>query len=399
MFIECDLSKYNNITLNDIYNGQISDEELKKHGLEKKYWTTNNKPFMFIKYIKECLNLENINSLGLFRSVIIYDSKIKVFSPPKSVHINIFAHTFPANECVAEEFVEGTMINLFFDDSKKDWEISTKNSVGAKVKFFQEQEYFRTLFEDICREKNINFSNLPKDNCYSFVMQHPNNRFVIPVTNKRLCLIGVYNINNYYIKELDKKDFVSLINGVDIPYSLSFDNYEQLFESYASMNTHYTIMGIIIKHNSGIRSKMRNPNYENLKILRGNTPKLQYQYLSLRKNQNVKNFLTYFPENKNKFTNYRNQIHTFTKNLHGYYIKCFINKEFTLKECPYEFKTHLHSLHKKYIDNKEKGFIVTKNVVIEYVNTLHPAQLMHSLNYKLYGHVKEKMEKMEIACS
>jgi len=39
------------------------------------------------------------------------------------------------------------------------------------------------------------------------------------------------------------------------------------------METHYTIMGIIIKHNSGIRSKMRNPNYENLKILRGNTPK------------------------------------------------------------------------------------------------------------------------------
>ena len=29
---------------------------------------------------------------------------------------------------------------------------------------------------------------------------------------------------------------------------------------------------------------------------------------------------------------------------------------------------HLHALHKQYIDNKEKGFIVTKNIVIESLN-------------------------------
>lgn len=392
MFIECDLSKYNEILLKDIYNNKINDEELRKYGLERKIWSTNDKYFMFIKYIKEYLNIQNINSLGLFRSVILYDEKIKVFSPPKSVNINIFASTFSPSECIAEEFIEGTMINLFFDVSKNDWEISTKNSIGGRVKFFQEQENFRTLFEDICKEKHINFTNLPKENCYSFVIQHPNNRFVIPVVEKKLYLISVYNINEYYIKELNKNDFIHLINGINIPQNYNFQNYEELFNNYASMNTPYTIMGISIKHNSGIRSKMRNPNYENLKILRGNTPKLQYQYLSLRKDQNVKNFLTYFPENKSKFTSYRNQIHNFTKNLHNYYIKCFIKKEISLKECPFELKTHIYSLHKKYLDNREKNFIITKNVVIEYINQLHPAQLMHSINYNLYSHVKEKME-------
>ena len=94
MFIECDLSKYYDLSLEDIYNNKINDEDLKKYGLEKKFWTTNDKPFVFIKYNKEYLNLENINSLGLFRSVILYNGKIKVFSPPKSVNINIFANTF-----------------------------------------------------------------------------------------------------------------------------------------------------------------------------------------------------------------------------------------------------------------------------------------------------------------
>lgn len=396
MFIECDLSKYNGISLEDIYYNRIDENILNNIGINKKIWTTNDKPFLFIKYNKEVINLQNINSLGLFRSVILYDGKLKVFSPPKSVNINVFANSFNSSECVGEEFIEGTMINLFFDESKNDWEIATKSSIGGKVKFFQDQEYFRTLFEDVCKEKNINFSNLPKNNCYSFVMQHPNNKFVIPISNKRLTLISVYNINNFYVKEVNRNDFLQFLNGVDVPYTFPFENYEQLFNSYASMSTDYSIMGVIIKHNTGIRSKLRNPNYENLKILRGNSPKLQYQYLSLRKNQHVKDFLNFFPENKNKFTSYRNQIHTFTKNLHYYYIKCFIKKEVTLKDCPYELKTHLYALHKLYIDNKQNGYIVSKIQVIEYVNNLHPAQLMHSMNYNLYGHVKHKMESMQI---
>ena len=61
MFIECDLSKYYDLSLEDIYNNKINDEDLKKYGLEKKFWTTNDKPFVFIKYNKEYLNLENIN--------------------------------------------------------------------------------------------------------------------------------------------------------------------------------------------------------------------------------------------------------------------------------------------------------------------------------------------------
>ena len=33
------------------------------------------------------------------------------------------------NNCYAEEFIEGTMINLFYDVSVDDWEICTKSNV------------------------------------------------------------------------------------------------------------------------------------------------------------------------------------------------------------------------------------------------------------------------------
>jgi len=60
----------------------------------------------------------------------------------------------------------------------------------------------------------------------------------------------------------------------------------------------------------------------------------------------------------------------------------------------------MYKLHKQYLDNIGSGYIIDYNVVIDYVNNLHPAQLMYSLNYNAYKIIKAKensetMETME----
>ena len=385
MPLECNLTTISNVELADICKPDNID--FSKIGLNKKEWVTteNSKPYVFVKYIKSAVTLDNICSLGLFRSVLLYDGQIKIFSPPKSLKVEIFTSNFKPDECNAEEFVEGTMINLFYDDENTRWEIASKSCVSGNVKYFKDQPTFKELFYEICSVKNLDFSNLPKDNSYSFVLQHPKNRFVIPIVNKRLVLVAVYHIDGYAIKELECADFIKYLNNVELPYKQTFSNYAELETAYCSVNTPYTTMGVMIKHSSGIHTKMRNPNYESLKMLRGNSPKLQYQYLSLRSSRNVENFLTFFPENKDSFEQFRKQVHEFTKNLHKYYVKCFIKKELALKDAPFQFKPHLYNLHQKYLAMIGTGGIITKVVVIEYINTLHPAKLMHSVNYALYG--------------
>ena len=61
------------------------------------------------------------------------------------------------------------------------------------------------------------------------------------------------------------------------------------------MNTSYHIQGVVIKTDDGARYKFRNPNYEHVRHLRGNQPKLQYQYLVLRQSGKVKEYLQYYP--------------------------------------------------------------------------------------------------------
>ena len=60
------------------------------------------------------------------------------------------------NEWYAEEFVEGTMINLFYSEKGKAWEIATKSTVGGNVTFFSPKnpkENIEVRDEDEIEEK------------------------------------------------------------------------------------------------------------------------------------------------------------------------------------------------------------------------------------------------------
>ena len=65
------------------------------------------------------------------------------------------------------------------------------------------------------------------------------------------------------------------------------------------------------------------------------------------------------------------------------YISCFIRKEKPLKEYDFQYKVHMYNIHKKYLTElRESNKIVDKKVIIDYVNSLHPAQQMFVINYK-----------------
>ena len=74
-----------------------------------------------IKYDKQCLNAANYHTLGLWRSVVTDGNRVLSFAPPKSLPITMFEEGLECYEyCLVEEFVEGTMMNLFNVDGE--WE-------------------------------------------------------------------------------------------------------------------------------------------------------------------------------------------------------------------------------------------------------------------------------------
>jgi len=384
---------------NDLINNIDNTNILKLNKVECK--TSNNTPYKIVRYDKNFLAVDLFRSYGLCRSVILNNNNIVVgFAPPKSIPSDLFIKSYTEDTygIVAEEFVEGTMINVFWDWSiglTGGWEISTRNTIGATSSFYKgtTSKTFRDMFLEAAKENNLVLENLLKSHCYSFVLQHPENRIVVPFKIPQLYLVAVYEIINdtncVYVNVQNRSEykeyFKSFNNSVKFPQEYTFNKYSELIEKYGSMNTSYDVVGVVLHNNlTGERAKIRNPVYEQVRNLRGNQPKLQYQYLCLRKEGKVKDFLKFYPENKKEFSGFRDQVHLFTDTLFANYVSCYIKKEKPLIEFSQQYRTHMYNIHQIYLtDLRVNKLFVTNTVVQKYVNLLHPSLLMYCLNFNM----------------
>jgi hypothetical protein len=338
------------------------------------------KDYKIIKYNKEYLNEENVEELGLFRSVVFKNNKLIGFSPPKSLK-----NVEEKEGLVFEEYVEGTMINLVYDG--EEWIITTRSNIGGNNNFYKGSKSFRYMFlEAMNSYDELSFDKLNKEHSYSFVLQHPHNSFVLQLTEPKLYLTSVYKCNEDYTVNIINKEDEEISSIVSKPTVYNVSSLEEAISKYACDSTIHFIQGVIIY--DGIRRyKLRNPNYEVVRKLRGNQPKIQYQYYVLRQSNKVNEFLKHYPTYSKEFSELRNGVHEFTRELHKNYMDCFIFKNDKLKNYDGKYKQHMYRLHKKFIEELVKeGLKVTKNVVIEYVNNLEPAELMFSINYDYHIH-------------
>ena len=361
-------------------NNVVHDEIIVKDDSEEKY---------ILKYNKKCINESNEKELGLYRSVVCAfvggDVQVLSFAPPKSLNKNKFMEDNKLADCIQLNFAEGTMVNVFWDKTADEWNIHTKSCIGARCSWNSDKT-FRFLFLDAMNDEGMEFENLNKEYCYSFVLQHPENKIVVPLTKKKLILTNVYKINNEneIVTITNHDDMVRNFNGNNV-YQDNIERFEfwdELLDHYASDNMEYTQQGIVVLNNDGHRMKIRNRNYERVKHLKGNNPKLQFHYYYLRQRGMVAEFLKYYPEYRALFSQFRNDMHAFTSQLHVNYIHCFIQKQKKLSEYPYQFKPHMYALQEKYINElfPEKKY-VNKQVVIDYINSLPPQRLMYAVNY------------------
>lgn len=374
-----------------------TDISTSKYFTVSEYSTKSNDNYKIVRYNKDILINDLIPSYGLLRSVIINgNNEVVSFAPPKSSLADQFITKYATKteNIIAQEFVEGTMINVFFNPSILTWKIATRNTVNADVSFYKKEngKTFNTMFFEACKENNFDLEMLDKQFCYSFVLQHPENRIVIPFQSPQLYLVEVYKIINdehvivipQNINEIRTSGM--LINtSIRFPEVYEFTTYTELIEKFASANTPYNIMGIVIKNMlTNERTKIRNPIYEEVRHLKGNQTKSQYQYLHLRKEGKLPEYLKYYPESKKEFSECRVNVHIFTNALHHNYLACYVRKEKPLKEYGPQFRTHMFNLHQQFInDLRPNNLFITNTIVQKYVNTLHPSLLMHSLNYNL----------------
>jgi hypothetical protein len=378
------------------------------------------KGYLLYKYIKNQMdknNVDIVNTLGLYRSVVLLDGRIVSFSPPKTMSADVMYDTYlkdteaKLDEHVAsfgeyrvrvEEFMEGTMVNVFHDGTQ--WRIATKSMIDANGKFFNREKSFSDMFYEIIEKMDTSLDVLNPEYIYSFVMQHPENRIVGRIESPRLCLTNVYKVDGFNVRSIDPRTVAHTSAQrpffANMPSMMSFAEMEpEDFVDFRGLNAfiwsltsqnNYENMGLVIyieKYDEEgnktfeVRGKLRNPMYEKVRHIRGNQPKLQYRYCELYLHNHIAEFLTYYPEYTETFRKFEMNILVFISTLYKYYRNCYIRKQKPLKEFEYAYRNHMFQIHQLYKTQLAAKSLKVEHITVEqYIKRLHPSQLMYSLS-------------------
>ncbi len=313
------------------------------------------------------------------RSVILNaDRRIVCFSPPMCEPRSKSQDEFNYSEVkFAEEFVEGTMVNLFYNPSNdvQGWEFATRNMVSPAEKKANEsgvvdKKCFRRMFLEACAAAGLNFDDLSKEYSYSFVLQHPDNTIVAPVKSVALYIIAMYYIDGTTVYEMDRSVVKwSEFSRVYHPARFLTDDLQKVLRVWASNTSLYYYPGVMFRGHEGQRYKFRNPNYESAKNARGTEEKSRFIYLHLKSLGALKKHFQRFPEDELAFFRHQTNFYNYTHNLHQKYLECYVLKKKPLKEYAMEYRKNMFQLHERYkTELKTAGKRVSMTFVIEFMS-------------------------------
>lgn len=402
-----------------------------------------------IKYIKknwDMLDADVREKLGYARSLVLQNEKLIGFSPIKtgSFSMEEFGDEetralMKAHNMYFVEMVEGTMINVCYNGTE--WVVSTRSILGASNKYFKHStKNFKQMFQETIDFLEFSLDELDTSYSYSFVMKHPDNRIINNVETPELYIVGLYKIteNDNEVNDDEVNDDAETTQSFDKYFNGDYcvqniDFYQHYYGTrlvelgikfprrYHSCDKHYyegtfqhddDVMSVCYEYhnveqmpcgvyftNGLVYYKLRDRKYEQYKLLKGNQPKLQFQFLNLWKNDKLHTYMQTFPEHSPKFMEFSEQIGFFGRILYQNYISCFCKKEAHLKSYPFEMRVHMYHLHKMYknviVPNIETTGIrsIQPYHVYEYLKTVPTAKLMYFLNYSHRPEVIERRQK------
>ena len=361
--------------------------------------------FKLVAYNADKVTPDNIHSLGIMRSLLFTnDNRLVCFSPPKTMKSDDFKEKYPdAKQVYTEDCVEGTMINMFWDEQSGKWEFMTRKNVGATNSYYiysksSKQSSFRSMFLESLEQASVKLDNFDKAYSYSFVMQHPSNRIVVHTEYPVLYLVEAYKITsdvgidnplstNYEITVLDKTQISSLIQGnIRVPKRYPFSDYNQHEtqispENNKSWDLNMVKKGFVVRDlKTNVRTKFITENYKMVQELKTNIPDMRFLYLKLRKGNTLSKYLQYFPEHNGIFLHYFHLLSDYTHCLYSLYKECYISKVKPLKEYTNNYRTHMYTIHGIYLNTcKPQNRKITLQEVVKYVNNLDVPLLFDTL--------------------
>lgn len=312
--------------------------------------TKEGDPLVVCRYNREKADLSN-PIVRAFRSVI-WDSlgNRPVFvAPAKSEPLTTAPPTYDQTLLV-EDFVDGVMVNVFMDPRAAKWRLATRSRLDADNKFYEHT--FASLFMSAwltCYPTAPAFENLSPAMSYSFVLQHPANRIVVPVGVPQVWCVEASTINPLgQVMTLPVGGMLPLLS----PRRYAVTDATQFTQLLQHLEVHEGIrsQGLVLRElGTGKRWKARTNAYVMTKKLRGNHSRLEYVWFENMQKGTLDTYLGLYPEEKPAASVAMKNWTRILTEVYEWYVHVYKVRDVAKDTIPAHYKGVLFDLHGEYI--------------------------------------------------
>jgi hypothetical protein len=361
------------------------------------YKLISNTYYQICNYDKDYLCRDESKDVTQYRSVVKShpEGQLLSFSLPRKSTLETVTqniqHIRPP--LFINEFIEGPMIQLFYDHRYSLWEIATKNAVGGHYPLSIEiptatrlkyDSYIRTLF---C--KAFASDSLRTIPCLEYFSKRHSYHFVLNMDIHQLYMVGVYEINSnenraIYVPPTQYTHWKSFQN-TPLYFPTDYDIPDPIDEN--------TLEDFCIEHrlDGAVIHNTRNAShyvYKSRRLTENNATShidsaMFYRFISLKQAHLENPYLEQYPNHKKMFRKFHTLYHNTVTSIYEHYCAFYIRK--TLDSMPSKYKYYIEELHHRYYLSslaKKQRKPITKRLVYEYFATLSPSQQLYACFYE-----------------
>ena len=263
---------------------------------------------------------------------------------------------------VVEELVDGVPIGAFFDQQTGYWRLHTRTVMDAGNRYYSQTKTFANMageagFTDI-------LPRLDTAAGYTFVLQHPENRIVVPIgLPKLVCVqtvriaetgafdllaptvapVGVYAIGSRSSSSSSTWPMGCLHDSIPP----TWDTACKFPETHSHSIPHFR--GYMIKNPAtGQQWKLVDPLYAHVTALRGEGSRLDFRWMTLWSDGFLDKYLFYYPEEADAANALVAQWVAMAVPVFDLYRQVFFERTRTLASVPPKFRSLVSLLHDDY---------------------------------------------------
>lgn len=270
-------------------------------------------------------------------------------------HKDVYRQEKPES-CDIEISIEGTHVKLYYYNNN--WVVGTSRSIDASISHWNNSKSFKELFFECIDYEQFDINSLDKSHCYSFVMQHPENKICNSVSVKYCSMLNDVNP--------ETGEIVRKTTGMKV--DRTFDQVLLEIEEENCKNNY------IVYLPDGKRIKLLNKNFKEKQRILRNDPNMKRVYTRCIQENTVNLVRKHFPNEKEMFDFIDYRFFDVAKEIHRCYMNRYIHK--SEEEVNEKYEKSLKQLHWMYRQNREK---ITPNKVIELLMSLPVKVLMFIL--------------------